>query len=253
MVVAALLPARAGAQELTPERVQVALEVTDRRIEQADALLTGSDNEAARSELDAAKSLQAEAHRTFAASQLGMAMRLTGQARVNADRAIAMVKGPNPDGVQAQLERTRDILERANEQIQECDDARARAMIRAAGEMQARAETAARDGRFLAALQLTMAARERGLRALRLCHLEENRSDAAERALRRTDELLVRAQDAVNDNATEPARLSLQRAGDLEDRAWREFRSEHFDAALRLTQAARVQAQRAIRLASGRP
>ena len=247
-----LLPSTLHAQDLTRERVQLAIDITDRRIEQADALVSGADNDQARVELDLANSVQVEARRALSGSQLALALRLTGEARVHADRAIAIVKGPNPDGVQAQLERTREILERANEQIQECDNPRARAMIRAAGEMQVRAEAAAREGRFLAALQLTMAARERGLRALRLCNLEENRNDSAERALRRTDELIARAQDLVADSNSEPAQLSLRRAGELQDRAWREYRDEHFDAALRLTQTARTQAHRAIRLATGR-
>jgi hypothetical protein len=248
-----LLPAPLRAQDLSRDRVQLAIDITDRRIEQAEALVAGSDNDQARVELDLANSIQVEARRAFSNSQMALALRLTGEARVHADRAIAIVKGPNPDGVQAQLERTREILERANEQVQECDDPRARAMIRAAGEMQVRAEAAAREGRFLAALQLTMAARERGLRALRLCNLEENLDDAAERALRRTDDQISRAQDVVGDGSSELARLSLRRAIELEDRAWREFREEHFGAALRLTQAARAQAHRAIRLASERP
>ena len=116
-----------AAQDLTRERVQLAIDITDRRIEQADALVSGADNDQARVELDLANSVQAEARRALSGSQLAVALRLTGEARVHADRAIAIVKGPNPDGVQAQLERTREILERANEQIQECDNPRARA------------------------------------------------------------------------------------------------------------------------------
>lgn len=241
--------AAASAQPLTPERVQVALDRTDRRIEQAELLVTNTDNDRARAELDAAVDLQGQAKSAFGSSDLALAMKLTLAARGHADRAIAIVRGlPDPDRVVAQLERTRDLLERARDRIEECDQDRARAMLRTAFEMQDRAEGAARDGRYLAALQLTLSARERGLKALRLCHLEENLQAAAERALRRTDQVIQRAHDAVSDHAGEPARQALARAVQVQTRARGEFRDGHFAPSLRLTQVARASAFRAIRL-----
>ena len=245
-----LLPAAGLAQDLTPERVQIALDLTDRRIEQAEMLLTGSDNERASTEVNLAVGLQGQAKTAFAGTQLALAMRLTLEARLHADRAITILKGPDPDGVLAQLERTRELLDRARERIEECDQLRARAMIRAAFDMQARAEVAARDGRFLAALQLTMSARERAHRALRLCRMDENLQESAERALQRTDQLIDRARDRVS-GASEPARQALARAVEIQGRAWTEFRAGRFEASLRLTQSARAFAHRAIRLSGG--
>ena len=245
-----VLPALAFAQDLTPERVQIALDLTDRRIEQAEMLLTGADNDRAQNEVNLAVSLQAQAKTAFGGTQLAFAMRLTLEARLHADRAITILRGPDPDGVLAQLERTRELLDRARERIEECDQVRARAMIRAAFDMQARAEVAARDGRFLAALQLTMSARERAHRALRLCRMDENLQESAERALQRTDQLIERARDRIGE-ASEPARQALARAVDVQGRAWIEFRAGHFEASLRLTQSARAFAHRAIRLSGG--
>lgn len=251
LLVTLALPAAALAQDHTPDRVQAALDLTDQRIERAQMLLAGSDHDRARSEVDLAVSLQAQARTAFGNSQLGLSMRLTLEARTHADRAIAMLRGPNPDGVAAQLERTREMLERARDRVEECEQPRARTMIRAAFEMQARAELAAREGRYLAALQLTMSARERALRALRLCRLEENLEESAERALQRTDQLIDRARERVEESGIEAAAQALGRAVELEGRAWTEFRAGRFEASLRLTQSARAFAHRAVRLAGG--
>jgi hypothetical protein len=237
------------AQSDSPDRVRSVLEITDRRIEQAEALVSGSEDSRAQVELAAAQQLQGRAWGFFGGAQFGLALKASLEARGHADRAIALVKGlPDPDRVRAQLERTRELLERARERIEECENDRARALMASALAIQARAEEAAAAGRYLAALQLTMSARERGLRALRLCHMEENRREAAERALRRTDEVLDRAREAVADCGIEAARETLGRSMQLQEQAWREFRGEHFDAALRLTQNARAIAFRAIRL-----
>ena len=237
----------------TREDVQVALDRTDDLIARATDIVSGAGNAQADIELAAAVRLQADARAAFGAGSYRLSLDLTYRARLRADRAIALVRGlPDPDRVLVQLERTRELLDRARERIEECDNDRARALLRAAFEIQARAEASARDGRYLAALQLTMSARERAQRALRMCHAEENLREAAERALTRTDELISRARDLVADHGGDPARRSLERAVDLEAEAWGEFRAERFDAALRLTQSARTFAHRALRLAGGR-
>jgi hypothetical protein len=240
---------RAGAQILTD--IQRELETTDLRIERAETIVSGSGNESARLELEQAVSLQTRAKEELAAGHPRIALDLTYRARGHADRAIALVRGlPDPDRVRTQLERTRELVERVRDQIEECSNDRARAMLHAATEMQSRAEAAAEASRYLAALQLTRGARERALDALRLCNLQEDLRDSSERALRRTDEVIARAQDRVSEHPSEQARQTLARAVDLEDRATREFRAGHFEASLRLTQNARALAFRAIRLSS---
>jgi hypothetical protein len=243
----------AFAEEPTPERVQQALDITDRRIEQAQTLVSTSDNQNAEVELDLAVELQARARTAFASAQLRLSLNLTFQARAHADRAIALIRGlPDPDRVLVQLERTRELLERAKDGIEECNSDRARALLRVAFEMQGRAEAAARDGRYLAALQLTLSARERAHRALRLCKVEDNLHDAAERALSRTNEVIQRARDIVAEHGNEQARNALARSIELQSQAEAQFRMEHFEASLRLTQSARAFAHRAIRLCQNR-
>jgi hypothetical protein len=248
-----VLAAPALAQTPDPDRVRSAIEQTDILITRAQDAVSGADNPQAQIELDAAVNLQAQAKTEFAAAHLVLALDLTGRARLRAGRAIALISGlPDPDRVIAQLERTRELIDRAQDRIAECDNDRAHALLSAALEMQVRAEGAARDGRYLAALQLTMSARERALRALRLCNVEDNLREAAERALGRTDELISRARDIVAEHVNEQARQALNRAIDLESEAWVQFRADHEEASLRLTQSARTFAHRAIRLSGGR-
>jgi len=250
LIAAVSFPAPALAQgDLTPEYVQRALERTDLRIEQAETIVAGSDNELANTHLQAAIDIQARAKDAYAATELAIAYRLTLEARGHADRAIAIIKNlPDPDRVRAQLERTRELLERARERIEECNNDRARSQLRMAFELQARAEEAAVNGRYLVALQLTVNARERARNALRLCNMEENMQEAAERAIARTDVILSRAQNALEDCTNEAGIETLRRAVDLQGQAKEEFGSEHYRAALNLTLAARRAAYRAVRL-----
>lgn len=243
------VPAARAQDNLTPQNVQMAIERTDVRIEHAEALVMGSDNELAIQQLQAAIDLQARARSSLAAADLAIAMRLTLEARDHADRAIAIIKNlPDPDRVRAQLERTRELLERARERIEECNNDRARSQLRMAFELQNRAEDAAANGRYLVALQLTVNARERARNALRLCNLEENMQEAAERALMRTDHILGRARNVLEDCDSDAGHDALRRAFELQERARSEFASEHFRASLNLTLAARRAAYRAVRL-----
>lgn len=259
----ALVVASPPVNAQSADDVQRALERTDEKISQAEMVLGGTDNAQAQAELDMAKALQAQARGAYDQGVLAsgdvqlrlfrQSVDLTVRARLRADRAISLIRGlPDPDRVLMQLERTRELLERARDRIEECDVDRARALLRAAFEIQVRAEAAARDGRYLAALQLTMSARERALRAMRMCNLEDNLRDAAERALTRTDEVISRARDVVAEHENDQARQALSRAVEVQAEAWVQFRAGHLEASLRLTQSARTFAHRAIRLAGTR-
>ena len=252
VVLAVALAAPARAQILTSDRVLLALEATDQRIEQAQRIVAASSDPRAQLELTAAVDIQARARTAFDTAHLRMALDLTLEARGHADRAIAIVRGlPDPDRVTTQVERTREILDRARQRIEECDQPRARNLLRVAGEMQDRAESAVAASRYLAGLELTMGARDRAFRALRLCNLEDDLRGSVELALRRTDEILARARDVLTASAPEAARRALSEATNLQTRAEAEFRAGHLAVSLRLTQAARAMAHRAIRLARG--
>ena len=250
--VLASLAFAAPARAQDPGRVQEELVRTETRIERVEMLFARNPVPEARPAIEHARMIQSRARSAFDAGQYGIALRLTFQARDYAGRALSILQGlPDPDRVRAQLERTREIIERARERIAACEVERPRFLLQVASAMEQRAEDAARDERYLAALQLTMSARERALRALRLCNLEENARDTAERSLRRTDEAIARAQDAVSRRGDERARSSLARAEAFQSEARREFVAGRYDPCLRLTQSARSFAHRAIRLSGG--
>jgi hypothetical protein len=248
----ALLPAAGRAQDMTQERALMLMDETDRRIGLAETVVAASDDAQARGELALAVDLQGRARSAAGAGQFPMAGQLTGQARGHADRAIMLGRGtPTRDRVGAQWERTGEMLDRSRARIEECGDNRARSMLRVAVEMQRRARSADEAGRYLGALQLTMGARERCLRALRLCRMEESVQQAAERALIRTDEVLARAREQLESGASGgavPARVrnALARAAVLQDDATRQFRAGRWESSLQLTLNARRLTHRAV-------
>ena len=90
-------PALAQLPPMDPQRLQDAIDVTDRRIQQAQELLSGAPNQAAQAEVDQAVALQALAKSAFAQSRYAAAARATFDARLHADRAVAILRGlPDP-------------------------------------------------------------------------------------------------------------------------------------------------------------
>lgn len=249
-----LTPVGASAQDPWAGRVQDALEITDRRIELAETLVSAGAPAQAAAELSLAREQQNRAYSAFNAAQYGLAGRATLEARAHADRAIAIVRGlPDPERVQVQVERTAELLERARDRMADCPETRAKSLLRVGQEMQLRAEAAVAQSRYLAALQLTMSARERVLKAMRLCNVSESLGENATRALRRTDDLLARTRERLGDGGPPEARGALERAQSLQAEAQAEFRAQHFEASLRLTHTARLAAQRVVRPGPGPP
>jgi hypothetical protein len=247
------------AQDVTFDRVRMALDRTDARIEMTTSAFAGSNNPEAKMELDAAVLLQSQAREALSRAmpatgderlrRLRRAIDLTDRAREHADRAVSMIQGlPDPGRVTPQLERTRELIARAQDRIAECNNPRAPAVLRLAGDMQASAENAAADGHYLVALRLTMGARDRAMRAARLCNQEERLDEASDRALRRTDEVIARAKDELGPEVSESARDLIARADRIQMQAWAEFRARHLEPSLRLTLTARNLVQRALRL-----
>src|SRR5262245_49416280 len=219
-LVALASPALAQLPPPDPQRLQDAIDVTDRRIQQAQELLGSTANLAAKAEVDQAVALQVLAKQSYAQGRYAAAARATFDARLHADRAIAILRGlPDPGRVRDQLERTREILDRARDRLAHCDQASARELLRIAIDMQGRAETSFGETRYLAALQLTMSARERALRALQLCNAGESLDETVASAIQRTDDLLSRVHERVDPSDHERARQLLANADNQQARA----------------------------------
>jgi hypothetical protein len=253
VLVALLLPPAVGrAQGMVPERVHRSMDETDRRIELAETVVSGSEDAQARGGLALAMERQGRARLAAGSGRFAVAGQLTAEARGHADRAIMLGRGlPTRERLRAQWNRTGEMLERSGPRIEECGDGRARALLRAALEMQERSGNAEAAGRYLGALQLTMGARERCLRALRLCGLEEGVQQVAKRALNRTDEVLARARRALEfgtsgGSASPRLRDALDRATVLQGDAERQFQDGRHETSLQLTLAARRLAQRVL-------
>jgi len=235
-----------------PQRLQDAIDVTDRRIEQAQELLAGLPNLAAQAEIDQASSLQTLAKQAFAQSRYAAAARATFDARMHADHVIAILRGlPDPNRVRDQLDRTHEILDRARDRLAHCDNSAARELLRIAIDMQGRADASFSETRYLAALQLTMSARERGLRALQLCNAGESLDETVASAIQRTDDLMSRVHEQVDPSDHERARQLLANADNQQSHAKSEAQASHARQALRFTRMARDQAERAERLTTG--
>ncbi len=242
------IPAYAQLPPPDGSRLRDALDVTDRRIQLAKDLLATTPNAAAAAEVDQAVALQAIAKDAFAQGRFDAAGRATFDARIHADRAIALLRGlPDPGRVQDQLARTREILDRARDRLAHCELPAARELLRTALDMQARAEQSYLETRYLAALQLTMSARERALRAQQLCNAGESFDETVANALLRTDEILARVHEVVDARGSERARNQLANADSLQARAKAESQAGRARLALRFTRMAREQAERAMR------
>jgi hypothetical protein len=232
-----------------PPDVHRALEATARAIDDAESVVRGPSP--AERELDAARELQGRAHRALRSRMPEEAMRLTRDARRHAERARALARGlPEPSRVDVQLQRTRELLDRAADRMAGCKDARAHQRLREAFDTHRRAEDAARSGRHLAALRLTVSARELGGEALDACAIGDQGRDLAEasaRALERTDEVIARVSAALAENAPARAKRELARAIEMQADARRDRAEGEFEACLQLTLAARARAERVVR------
>ena len=241
-------------------RVQAALDRTDRRIELARSLVGGAKDPA----LGGAADLQAQARALWDKASgsaaeprpesLRQIMALSLEARQRADQVIARAQGlPDPERVSSQVDRTREVLGNARARMVECTRVRARVLIETADGMQARAEAAVAESRYLAALQLTLGARERALRALQVCSIEDDPQETAERALERTDLILSRARASIGPGSLPRLQRLLARAESSQEEARRQLHAGKIRASLEQTQAARGQALRSIRLSGGTP
>ncbi len=234
-------------------RIQLAFETTDRRIEQAERLVASSPDARNRGELDEARGAQMRARAAADEGRPRIALRLTLEAREHAQRVLSELRSlPDSERAGMQVERTNDIIDRARQRTQRCDAPELGDALAGAGLMQTRAESALASGRALAAIELTMNARERAFRALRLCHVEDDLRASVQVALQRTDDVLAHAREATAGSRDEGARHMAAQAAELQSKAAEEFRAEHHEESLRLTQTARAMGRRATRAARGR-
>jgi hypothetical protein len=199
---------------------------------------------------------------------VGSARETGGTDRVARERGpIGIVRGPGGTErvlgdreatgkarVDVQIDRTRRMLDLVRDRAERCGSVEARDAVRRAVEMQDRAESAARAGRQLGALQLTRGAREQGLEALRHCGHTGRSPEGVVSALGRTDELLTLERERLSERRSVSSGErtgALQRAAAAQRQAHDEFRNGRLESSLRLTQEARQSLRSGARRPAG--
>ncbi len=258
LMTAAAMPLGAAAAhaQLSPElraRVDDAIRLTDSRITDAQDHLASCQQQDAASNLQFALSLQSQAKQRFTTATVDMDLRialdLTGRARYRAENAMRLARCClEHDRIVAQLERTRGQIERARERAENCGNDQARALLRAAADQQRQAEVALSEGRCLIGLQFSLSARDKALRALRLCGFDERIEDRVQQFLYETDNRIERARATVQENPNDRAQQAMDTATELQSRAYGQYRDGRFEASMRLSRSARDAAERAQRL-----
>src|SRR5437016_10400741 len=118
---AALLLGAGPAAGQCPE-VQREADLTDARLAQAGPIVSAADNAEARSDLALATDFQARSRLEIGAGRCLVALNFTRRARLRALHAVSLVRGlPDPDRIQVQLERSREILDRSRERLRDGD------------------------------------------------------------------------------------------------------------------------------------
>lgn len=245
-----LLIALAGASEVWAQsdlaNARREYEITQNVIEKVRRLVEESGNRRAEEALRQAMEVQRQAGRELTSNGARAGKRLTLVARDYARRAakLAGELSENKEFVFRQLERTREVLRRAREDLRGNDDPRVRDLMRTAQERQGQAETSYRERRFRVALRLTNLARELAHKSLDLSGPGPGTApEEVMRTLNKTDEALRRAAEDLRAAGSE----LLDEARGLQDRARMNLREGRLGLALKLTLAARDLAERARR------
>jgi hypothetical protein len=119
---------------------------------------------------------------------------------------------PDPESVQAELERTDDVLQRTADVVAMAGNPRAHDQLRYAEGRQRMAWNQFRQGYPRIALELTLRARELGSRAVRLAQQQGSLQQRAERIVEDAARALERAQNCHDDRASEAHRRMLDLA-----------------------------------------
>jgi hypothetical protein len=152
--------------------------------------------------------------------------------------------------VEADLEKTDQLLEKARDLVGEFGSNRGRTSLEVAEKTQERAWDAFHRGQSRRAQQMTERAREEVYRALGSLRQSEENENEVERQLERTDAVIAEARDRLGvTNVRTPGHRRLENAIASQRRAWELYRDRRLRPALRMTLQAR---ESILRMASRR-
>lgn len=195
-----------------------------------------------------AQTEQSAAENHLAASRYGYALKFTMAAREHGRAAFAAIRGRvGVERVGRELDRTDGLIEKAKDRLGRLSTRRATDVLNKAVELQRQARQAFADGRPLAALKLTMAARDLLLRAW-----ESGRPEVAaelvEQALAENDALVGEWAEAIRADADSPAAKLLEQGSRYQAGARELLNQRRLKLALAECHKARRLLQRAVEL-----
>ncbi len=221
----------------SPERVRAELERTDAVIAEVRAVVEPSNNQDARLLLEQAVEMQNAAWNGYHGKRYRWAYSRTLAARLRAREAQELVVA-GPERVEAEIQRTADLMKDAEPVLKRSEDPRVQELWRMAQTEQNQSRENLRARRFRLALRLTLAARSHIRTALRLLGpfiIPERVAMEIER----TDQLLPRITEPLRATHNVRAQEMLTRAGEWQVRAKNAFREKRPAEALRFTLASR--------------
>jgi hypothetical protein len=167
------------------------------------------------------------------------AYRLAGSSEELSNQAIAMLKrdSSTPELAERELERTDRFLEDVSREVRSESAANSAALDEATN-VQRRAKAQFEKREYGQSIDLTRLARRIAVRASQLSDAEA-RPDAAQRALRLTDMLIVESRTMASQSRVKEIASAVERAEDLQQQARSRFERADYDAAMRLTSKAR--------------
>lgn len=232
-----------------PELVRREIARTDRLLERIDERAAGSDLPGLDRLIDDAYLFQNRARADATEGRYILAFEHTKRAREIARRIINRAgsdAAPGPDTVTKTLDLTDTLLERAFEIARENGDDDAVRQLEEARQMQEDARDLFRKGQMDGAVTLSHRARDMARQTARSMHRDID-DTSARRALERTDAVLARLRDALDDAQTGTAADLFARASKRQREAWSAFDSGDFRKALANTKVARNLATNALR------
>jgi len=195
-----------------------------------------------------AQTEQSAAENHLAAARYGHALKFTSAAREHARAAFAAIRGrAGVERVKRELDRTDDLIQKAKERLGNSAARRATEVLNKAVELQRQARQALSENRHLAALRLTLAARDLLLRAW-----EAGRAgvtfELAEQALEENDALVSEWAEAIRADADTPAAKLLEQGVVHQEAARGLLGQQRLRLALAECHKARRLLQRAVEL-----
>lgn len=249
-----LVPALATAQPGISNQIERELERTDLILDRARDQVGVSITSHAEDLLRQARDLQQKAWGAFrreSASYQRQALELTLKARDLAQRAIetAELEAQAYEKTRDLVESTKDLIETANLEIRDSGDAQAIRLLEGGIWQLQKAREAYRSREYRQAIRLAGAAHDLVERAL-----QRARSAPAsgrlqiESALEQTGSLLDEVRERLGRSPRPKAEKLFEQATALQTRAWRHFRDNRDDLAVRLAKQARQFATDALLL-----